>query len=335
MTSGDPWKDIELPQVAQKMRALRIPNAGSTDWALYWAVDTQRHCLLVLQFGYGCYHFQRLPQLKGLAVEVSPTEDGTRERVIIRLTDAEQREVFHRFCDDIVQATKVATSAEEAIGRFLTRTWRWHRLLQSGQDGRLSNEEQRGLIGELRFIERYLLEVIDVREALEGWTGPLALPKDFQIGLVGVEVKARSPQQTKINVSSIEQLDLVGMSRLFLSVIEVGTASAASSNSLTVADLVKRVRDRIEALDVSAIFIFDERLNAFGFDREEDYSDKHWSIGGELMYEVTEEFPRLIPSMVPAEVDGITYMVNISSCERFRIMPTVVTEAILGGSDEH
>ena len=135
MMSDDPWEDIDVSPEASQINARRIADAGSAAWGLYWAVDAQRHCLLILQRGSGRRQSQRLPRLRGLSVEASPTEDGSGERVIIRLTDGEQREVFHRFCIDVVEATRVAKSADEAIERFLARTWRWHRLLRSGQDG--------------------------------------------------------------------------------------------------------------------------------------------------------------------------------------------------------
>lgn len=302
-------------------------------WGLYWALDAQRHCLLILQVGSGIRKSQRLPRLRGLSVEASLTEDGSGERVIIRLTDHEQREVFHRFCVDVVEATRVAKSADEAIERFLARTWRWHRLLRSGQDGRLSEEEQKGLIGELRVIEGCLLEVIDARDAVECWTGPLGAPKDFELGLVAIEAKARSPQRAEVRISSVDQLDSAGMSRLFLSVIEVGAAFDDSVTAVTVADLATRLRSRIAALDMSAAIVFDERLAATGFDWEEDYSNRRWNIGDEVLYEVADGFPRLTPSMVPASVDDVRYTISMAGCEGFRVAQSTLAAAITGDTD--
>ena len=331
--TDDPWEEIPVLPEASEISARRIPDAGSTAWGIYWAVDAQRHCLLILQVGSGHRKSQRLPRLRGLSVETSPTEDRSGERIIIRLTDREQREVFHRFCVDVVEATRVARSTDEAIERFLARTWRWHRLLRSGQDGRLSEEEQKGLIGELRVIERCLLDVIRARDAVEGWVGPLGAPKDFEVGLVGIEAKARSPQRAVVRISSLDQLDSAGMTRLFLSVIEVGTAFDDSATTLTVTELATRVRSRIAALDMSAAIVFDERLAATGFDWEEDYSDRRWSIGEEVLYEVAEGFPQLTPSMVPAAVDDVHYTIRMAGCEDFRVAQAALAEAIAGDTD--
>ena len=300
---------------------------------MYWAVDAQRHCLLILQRGSGDSRSHRLPRLRGLSVEVSASEDGLGERVVIRLTDDEQRELFHRFCVDIVEATRVARSAEEATERLLARTWRWHRLLRSGRDGRLSDDEQKGLIGELRVIERYLLGVIGAREAVEGWAGPLGSPKDFQFGLVGVEAKARSPQRSEVGISSIHQLDSPGANRLFLSVTEVARALDESATAVAITGIANRVRTAIAGMDMSAMVIFEERLAATGFDWEDDYSDKRWTIGDEALYEVADGFPGITPSMVPAGIDDVRYTISLSACESFRVDTTKLAEAFAGERD--
>ena len=330
MRSDDPWMEIEASPEASQICARRISGAGSKAWGLYWAVDAQHHCLLILQYISAERRSYRLPRLRGLSIETSLTESGAGKRVIIRLIDGEQREVFHRFCVDIVEATGAAKSTDEAIARFLTRTWRWHRLLRSGQDGRLSDDEQKGLIGELRMIEHCLLGVIDARDAVDGWTGPLGAPKDFQFGLVGVETKARSPQRAEVRISSADQLDSVGMNRLFLSVIEVAAAPDESATAVTVTELATCVKDTITALDVSAFIAFQERLLATGFDWDDDYSDKHWSVGDEVLYEVVDDFPRITRSMVPAAVDDVRYTISMAGFEGFRVPVTTLHQAILG-----
>ena len=332
--NSDPWQEIAVSQASNKISARRVPEIGSSKWGLYWAVDSERHCLLILQIGTARSKPRRLPNLRGLSVEAIPTEDESGERVIIRLTEAEHREVFHRFCVDVIDATKVAKSEKEAVERFLTRTWRWHRLLQSGRNGKLSADEQKGLIGELRVIEQYLLNVINAIDAVEGWTGPLGSPKDFSIGMVGIEAKARSPQRALVRISSIDQLDSVGNNRLFLTVTEVGVAFVDSEASFTVSDMAARIRDQIKSQDVAAGILFDDRLVATGFDWEEDYSDDLWTIGDEVIYEVVEGFPRLTPSMVPAGVNEVRYDLSLASCESYRTDHSDFFDVVSGVDNE-
>ena len=333
MKTDDPWKDIGRPSEPNTINARRISGIGSLAWGLYWAIDSQQQCLLILQHRTARQPSHRLPRLRGLLVEDSVTEDGVGCRVIIRLTDREQREVFHRFCTDVMEATGLAQSEEEAIGRFLTRTWRWHRLLRSGRDGRLSDEEQMGLIGELRLLETHLLPAMPAGDAVEGWVGPMGAPKDFQIGLVCVEAKARGHQKAAVRVSSIHQLDAPGAAQLFLYVSEVAAAPVESRSARTVTEVADRVRSAIEARDMSAMLAFEERLNAAGFNWEDDYSDKSWVIGAEELFKVTEGFPRVTPSMVPLGVDDVRYAIALSACDKFRVEIDFLTRAITGERD--
>ena len=333
MKSDFPWRDIKVPRESSSISARRIPEVGSTAWGLYWAVDSHRHCLLVLQHDSSRRSSHRLPALRGLQVETQPAEDEVRKLVIVRLTDGEHRDIFYQLCLDIVESTRLAQSAEEAVDRLVVRTWRWHRLLRGGHDGRLSGEEQKGLIGELLVLERHLLPVIGAADAVRSWVGPLGAPKDFRVGLVGVEAKARAPLASTLPISSAEQLDSTDEARLFLHVTEVAEALEDSASAVTVTDVVRETLDTIAAQDLSAERDFEERLLAAGFDWGDDYSDRRWLVGKESLFEIVEGFPRITPGIVPAGVDDVRYMIVLSSCEDFRVERSDLVIAISGEND--
>ena len=332
MTTNDPWIAIDPPAGDAGISARRIPDTGSRDWGLYWAMDSQCHCLLILQHRGENRHARRLPKLRGLLVEVLPTEDGSGERLTIRLTDGEQRELFHRFCMDVVDATRPSRSGTEAVERFLVRTWRWHHLLRGGSDSLLSQEEQKGLMGELCVLERQLLPVIGAVDAVQAWKGPVGASKDFQVGWTGIEAKTRSPHVPTVRISSAEQLDTTGTTRLFLYVIEVSGAPNDPASE-TITDVASRVRNTIAALDMSAAIQFEERLNATGFDWNDDYSDNPLSIGEAFLYEILKGFPCVTPSLYPPGVGDVRYSITLSRCERFLVDMTVLTQAITRDAD--
>lgn len=333
MINEHPWRDMVPPQASDGYTARRIPDAGSREWGLYWAVDRHRHYLLILQHNSGRRPSHRLPTLRGLQVESQATEGGAAQLVVLRLTDADHLDIFHRLCTDIVEATRLARSAQEAADTLVLRTWRWHRLLKGGRDGRLSAEEQKGLIGELLLMERHLLDTVPAPEAVESWGGPLGSPRDFQVGLVGVEAKARAPLVPVIRISSAEQLDSTEATRLFLYVTELARAPQDSGLAVTVTEVADRIRETIRAHDVSAESGFEERLLATGFDWADDYSDFRWLVGEESLFEVLEGFPRITPKIVPEGVDEVRYVVALSQCKRFRVDKDNLADAILGGLD--
>ena len=333
MSTDDPWKNIEPPHKNAGINARRISDVGSYAWGLYWALDSQCHCLLILQHSSEYSSSRRLPKLRGLRVEAQPTENQSGGRLIIRLTDGEQREVFHHFCRDIVDSTRISHSEAEAIERFLVRTWRWHRLLRKGSDDRLTQEEQKGLTGELYVLEHYLIPTIAPIDAVLAWTGPVGGKKDFLVGRTGIEAKTKSFHVHSVRISSAEQLDTFETTRLFLHVIEVSLAPS-NSGSITVADVASRVREKIASLDISAAIRFEEYLNAAGFDWNDDYSDNPLLIGNASLFEVREEFPRITPKMFLAGVENVRYAIDLSRCDRFLVDSTVLTQVISEKDDE-
>ena len=333
MVSDDPWSGISAPPAqASRISARRVTQ--ETPWGLYWAVDADRNILLILQHGVTTRRSRRLPKLRGLRVEAQPAESGSDERIVIRLADPEQRDIFLRFCRDIVEATILAQTEEQAVERFLARTWRWHRLLQGGRDKRLGDDEQRGLIGELVVLERHLLPVLGALDAVRCWTGPMGAPHDFEISRIHVEAKAQGSATPRVTISSEHQLESGNADRLFLHVTEVTTAAEGGPDALTVTDIATRIRVVLAGRDMAAVDLFEERLGAVGFDWTDDYSDKSWVVGQEALYEVREKFPRITPAMVPGGVGNVRYMIALSDCEDFRVVPASLPITVLGAADD-
>ena len=333
MKTEDPWEGISLPERASRViNARRV--AHSTPWGLYWAVDADRNILLILEYCKGVRRTRRLPTLRGLRVEVQPADDASKERIVIRLTDREQRGIFFRLCQDIIEATALGETEEQAVERFLARTLRWHRLLQSGRENRLGDEEQKGLIGELTVLEGHLLPILGAGDAVRCWTGPLDAPRDFEISRIHVEAKARSSGISQVTISSERQLESGDCDTLFLHVTEVVSATEGAPSAFTVTEFANRIRSVIAGHDMVAVDLFEERLNAVGFDWNDDYSDKPWLIGRESLYDVREGFPRITSVMFPVGVDNVRYAVSLPECETFRVELAALATAIAGATDD-
>lgn len=328
----NPWADLPPPAQTTTVSGRRVDP--SLDWALYWAVDADRSCMLILQHSLQNEPRNKLPKLRGLEIEVRTPEKDRHALLVIRLKDNEQREVFHRLCLDIVEATRLASSESEAIERFIARTWRWHWLLRGGRDARLDDEEQKGLIGELRLMDEYLFPDIGPEAALHAWRGPLDAPKDFEVGRVCVEVKARRGAATPfVVISSEHQLDTAGVDCLFLNVSEITGTSVSDPKGSTITEVARGILDKLKLRNAPLVDLFEERLLAAGFDWAHDYTDRKWLLGPEHFFEVNEAFPRITPDMYPAGIRNVRYAVSLLDCEPFRSTPEKLSCFISGGPD--
>ena len=313
----DPWNDITPPVENSLINARRVDPAAR--WDLFWGVDGSRNPLLILQHGRGLLKSRRLPKLRGLRVETLPADHRTDERTLIRLTDREQRDIFLRFCRDIVDSTVLARTEEQAIDQFLARTWRWHHLLQGGRDGRLSDREQKGLIGELIVLVRHMLPALGATDAVKSWTGPLGSPHDFEMSHLHIEAKARGSSLPLLNISSEFQLDSSNAATLFLHVTELVIATHGAEDGATLTDFADRARSSIAREDMMAVDLFDHRLAALGFSWTDDYSDKPWLVVGESVYGVREGFPRITPTMFPTGIGNVRYTISLADCKQFLV----------------
>ncbi len=214
----DPWKAIDLQVSDGMINARRV--SAARQWNLFWEIDAERRYLLVLRHRSHAVAKIQMPKIKGLEIVFVRSETDDPSVLLLRLLDQTQREIFYQLCLDVVNATERATSEEQAVLFFIRRAWRWHHLLKGGTDGLLTSEEQKGLLGEMLTIERHLMQSMSPKEIATAWTGPLDAPKDFEIGGVCVEVKARrGASNPYVAISSEHQLSTAGLEALFLHVV--------------------------------------------------------------------------------------------------------------------
>lgn len=313
--TDDPWQDLLPSPKADLLSARRVDAA--LPFGFFWAKGTDKRCLLLLQHRSPSSPTVRLPRLKGIEVTVSDGDGSGTSVLALRLLDSAQRDLFYRLCLDIVSSARGAVTEKEAVAATLSRTWRWHHLLRGGGDGRLSLEEQKGLIGELLVLKR-LLVAFSPHDAVQTWRGPLGAPKDFEIGRLSIEAKARRGAAVPyVAVSSEHQLDCTGVDVLLLYVHELDQAPLDNPEGATLSEVARGLHLSIVDADPGAAALFESLLTSAGFRWDDDYSDTKWLRGRELVYRVTAGFPSVTPACFPAGVVNVRYSVSLPDCEPF------------------
>jgi hypothetical protein len=228
-------------------------------------------------------------------------------------------------------AAEAAATEPEAVSVALARTWRWHHLLKGGGSGKLGDEEQKGLIGELLVLKRHLLPHMSPLASITAWRGPLGAPKDFEIGRLAIEAKARRGSATPfVRISSEHQLDTSGCDRLFLHVVELDRAieEADPPGVISIAILADEIRVLIDSADRAAIEMFEACLISAGVTRTAEYEDDLWVEGRTRVFDVVDGFPRITPESAGSGVRGLQYSVDLAACEPFAILVTEIADEI-------
>ena len=310
----DPWNDISLPS-GTGVSARRADAEHAFDF--YWARSHDGRCLLVLEYANSIRIRDKRPRLGEIRI-IEPLIPDEPARFILELTQDENREIFHQLCIDIIESTRNCSDEKSALATMIRRTWRWHRMLKGGRDERLSPEKQKGLIGELRVLELAFLPRFSANDALEFWRGPERAPKDFSVGNVAIEAKAkRGSARPFVHISSESQLDCDALEALFLTITYVDESAPEIQESQTITDYISHIASIISANDPGSLGYFESRLDEAGYSAEHDYSDIHWIIGITRWYRVAESFPRIVHAQLPAAISKVEYNLDISCCDEW------------------
>ncbi len=306
IANDTPWFGLEVGNVDTR----RVDANGR--WNFFWAVMPRADVALVLQLATLPKPMPDLPRLKNLEIRFQTLPGGPI--LYIRLKDNAQLELFETLCRDVVAAGELADTEATALERAILRTFRWHYLLRGGKAEVLSEDAQKGLIGEIEVL-KLLIAGLGAKAALTAWTGPSGAPKDFELRSDCVEVKARrGASQPYVKIANEHQLSDVPDRRLWLAILAVDKVQPPHGHTLT--ERVAEVTELLERTEPSSIREWDLRLADAGYDFLHDYSPWRWIVSEPEFHAVSDGFPR-ISAPVPLGVSNVTYALALSACAPF------------------
>ncbi|WP_221150676.1 PD-(D/E)XK motif protein [Rhizobium sp. NZLR8] len=305
MTKNNPWDRLGVGD------ARRVNSQGKYDF--FWIMLEGLRPGLILKLDEGQLLVEPLPILRSIDTRYRLV--GDRLSLVLSLGDNGLIELFEALCRNIADGGEQAANHQDALFRTVQRTRRWHHLLRGGSTGELTLEEQRGLIGEIAFLQE-LAATIGPDAAIEAWKGPDGASKDFEFPNICVELKARrSAAKPYVAISSVEQLADVDGARVFLRVTDV--TAAMTPEGLTLHD---HVAATLLALQTSAFAVarFDQMIFDFGYDPVHKYDGRRWFIGESREFEVLEGFPRIVPPIASGVTD-VRYSIGLAECAPYAL----------------
>lgn len=252
---------------------------------------------------------QELPAAGVIEVTLTQRNDG-KFSLLFRLARPEFHELFGRLCQDLVDTSRTS-GRQNGTATLLLRLGRWRKLLEPGPSQGLTDHQLRGLFGELWFLKTVAMKQFDHLTAIQGWNGPLGAPQDFQIGDGLVEVKTVLPGAHSISISSADQLEN-GSAPLQLAVVAIDISQGMSPR-----ELVTQLRQELAGTPV-ALTEFDIRLAELGYTDRPEYEQLHFAVQSIRYYPVTEAFPRIMLSHLPAGISRVTYELDLLQCGNYR-----------------
>lgn len=265
---------------------------------------------------------QYIKRFTGVEIQVLPTNE-----LIIMLQENDLSDVFIMFIDDVVKSIFPVKTPEDALLKISQRVAYWKRLFAKFTGGLLTPQQQRGLYGELLIMEHLLEETGNPFKVLESWQAPTGTNQDFYFGDTAIEVKTTKSNNPSIKIANEFQLESFIFTNLFIAFIRL---MELPMGEYTLLNKINKIRNILNTYPI-LINDFNLKLSYLGIssDFESEYNKTSYNIKNIKYYRVTEDFPRIISSMVDKAVSHISYEISPAACSDFEISPKSVFKVIL------
>ena len=245
-------------------------------------------------------------QLAGIRFEPAiKLDDGYGFPVM--LADVKAREIFAVLASDILCSISGEGAAEAKLAALFTRLALWRRFLQKRM-APMSDEEVRGLIGELSVLEQ-VISAKGTDVSLEAWRGPKDELHDFHLPTFRVEVKTWSNNSLpRVFISDPSQVVVDEVFPVWLAAIQI---SSDDVSGRTLAEWVQSLR---VGMDGAQLDLYDALLADCGFLPEHaEFYPQRFSVRDTAFYKITASFPKIDVSTLPPGVCCVRYAIELNA----------------------
>jgi len=265
-------------------------------------------------------------RFKGVEIYTLPNDAENKIELYIYLLDNDLKDIFSLFIQNILGDIEKSVTESEAIKTTLNVVSKWKKLFDKLNFNGLTLEQQKGLIGELLFLNFLLSHEKTSKYAVNAWTSSEQefQAKDFTLGSVGIEIKFTSSNQPRVKVTNERQLDSESFSELFLVLY---STEAVKDNGISLNSMVEQTRQNISIAEDRSIFNGKLQLNGY-FDEDRENYGRMYSLKRTFGFIVNSEFPKIIKTQLPLGIYDTSYSIEISAIEEFIIDPIQIITKI-------
>lgn len=231
--------------------------------------------------------------------------------IVLILDDAIFEDLFVLLAEDIIAQALNAPTPQRAVSAILNTIDHWRRFLFRCGNALLSEEEIRGLIGELIVLD-CLISKYGAQTAIAGWSGPSGALHDFVLSDCKLEVKTYQGRRgSSIWINDLAQLQPQISPPLYLITVAI---SQVPDEGFSLPEYVNKLKKSV-IQDSTALELFIVKLAESGYleGLAEKYSAKQYLTDNINGYSVGSGFPSILQESVPAEIDKVRYRLRLAT----------------------
>jgi hypothetical protein len=235
----------------------------------------------------------------------------------VMLADVDAAGIFANFASDLSFTVSDKCPLEEKMRRLMNQIGLWRRFLQHRNDG-LSEEEVRGLVGELEILER-LIRDFGVDAAVESWRGPRGELHDFHLSSFRVEVKTWINESLpRIFISNPSQIVIDPVWPVWIAAIQLSKDDTAG------ATLPARVAVLAAKMNTDQKITFETLLADIGYLASHvGIYTRRYSVRETVFYRIVDGFPLIDPSTIPGGITCLKYALELGALAPF-VLPSPI-----------
>lgn len=259
---------------------------------------------------------------RGVRIEVFDLNES--KELNIYLIDNELKEIFSLFIENIIEEITKIPTENEAVTITSNIIQKWKKLFDKLHAKGLTLEQQKGLIGELLFLDELIDSSLNPSYLLNCWTGPDFEDKDFTLGATCFEIKFTTSKLPRIKITSERQLDTSNIDNLFLSNY---ISENLKENGISLNSIVDNIREKISN-NSATLKYFNEKLESTGyFNEDREYYNSQYGLKSRSIYQVNDSFPKLTGDSLPKGIYNTSYYIENSAIEIFKVdYKTIINE---------
>jgi len=244
-------------------------------------------------------------------LQLAPLTDESDSKsawVALSLLNDDFSEIFTVLAQDLIDRVEVLSSEQLRLNEFIGRITVWHQLFDAANKDGLSIEARRGLFGELYTMQTLIESGTLADFVSESWTGLQGGSQDFRFAGIALEVKTSKGNGEAIRITNEHQLDLNQVDKLFLAFVLV---SETSTSGISLPDIIDLIRN-VLPLDANGLEHFNTTLIRSGYleIHRHLYEEIRYSIRKNMLFHVSDSFPRLEAASLPEGVSEVTYKIR-------------------------
>jgi hypothetical protein len=300
------WRSLTSAETGEGWRAIAI-GSGRCRAGVKFPGNEEA---LMVGFNMPFSKASDLPQGRGFAVaRVGEARSGGFDLWLgVARKPTASLEMFTLMAADVLAAVNTESKNDElwAYYKFLSRIKSWQQFMERPRDGRLSDEDELGLFGELSVVRLLLKTGLSASSVMEYWKGPANGLRDFMTETFDLEVKSTaSANHFPARISSLEQLDDVSGQTVCLAAFRFSIQDSGTN----LPALINTVRNEI-GWDGRAAFERSLLLAGYEDAFAAEYTRSFVPVD-ERVFMMTANFPRLSRTMTPLAIRSAEYELDL------------------------